>query len=115
MKKLLLTALLFLVPSAQSLQMMVWDRDLETKLGYGQTRSGRMEAELVENYTGPVVVLFSTDGEAEGPQYDGLKSRYEGTLDGGKLLLKVGNSSQSLGRFLDEYKLPTSVTFRRTK
>lgn len=127
MKKASLTllALMALTTPAQALKLIVWDRELQTKVAYGESIAGKFTVKFDKDYSGPVVALFSqTDDEKDRGTYAGLQSRYEGVLRGGQLLL--GESAQpgalsapanrsgragtlSLGKLLEPYKLAVSV------
>ena len=107
----LLTAL-FLSSPAAALQLIVWDRDLSTKLGDGESTGGRVTVRLATDYNGPVVVLFApTDDERARGTYAGLKSRYVGTLTNGQLNLFPEDraSAQSITKFLSGFKLSVNV------
>ncbi|MEW6421026.1 MAG: hypothetical protein AB1511_04765 [Deinococcota bacterium] len=103
---LVFLTLLTLASPAQALKLIVWDRELQTKLGYGETSGGRMTVQLVQDYSGPVVALFSReeDEKARG-LYLGLQSRYDGTLKTGLLTLEVQNTPVTLSKFLTSLKL----------
>ncbi|MFC4456288.1 hypothetical protein [Deinococcus sonorensis] len=90
--------------SAQALQVVIWDTQLQTKLGYGEVSGSRLNLQLVQDYTGPVVALFSRDAD-EKDMYPGLASRYDGTLKGGQLVL----NDLPISRFLSSYKLSVSL------
>lgn len=112
-----LLTLLALACPAGALKLIVWDRDLQTKLGYGESSGSQMTVQLVRDYSGPVVVLFSReeDEKARG-LYPTVKSRYDGTLRTGQLTLDVQNTSVTLARFLSGLKLnlvlqPTTQVF----
>ncbi|MFB9993843.1 hypothetical protein ACFFLM_17940 [Deinococcus oregonensis] len=113
--------LLALAAPAQGLKLIVWDRELQTKLGYGESSGSKFSVQMVGNYNGPVVVLFSqTDDEKDRGSFPGLQSRYDGTLKGGQLTLQASeqrlsaqsvtpngtpNTALTLARFLSAYKL----------
>lgn len=98
--------LLPLAAPAQALRLIVWDRELQTKLGYGETNGDKMVVQLVKDYSGPVVVLFSRDDDEKARAlYPTLKSRYDGTLKGGQLSLDTPNGSLTLARFLAGFRL----------
>lgn len=85
---LLLALLLTLASSAGALKMSIWDRDMQTTLGAGESNGTRFNVQLVKNYSGPVVVLFSqTDDEKRSGNYQGLQNRYDGVLKNGELTL----------------------------
>ncbi|PTA67522.1 hypothetical protein [Deinococcus arcticus] len=102
-----LLTLLTLTAPAGALQLIVWDREMNIKLGSGESSGGRMTVRLVDDYDGPVVVLFapSEDERARGA-FGGLKSRYTGTLNDGQLLLEGG---VSLARLLTPFKLSVGL------
>ncbi|WP_293911698.1 hypothetical protein [Deinococcus sp.] len=112
MKLPLLTLLLALLlhSGASALQVIVWDRDLQTKLGYGELSGGKLNVQLVPDYTGAVVVLFARDG-SEKNSYAGLQSRYDGVLRNGKLNLDTPDSADNVpfDRFLSTFKLGLSL------
>lgn len=100
-RTLTLLTLFALASPAQALKLIVWDRELQTPLGYGETSGNRMVVQLVKDYTGPVVVLFSREDEDKARGlYPALKSRYDGDLKGGQLTLDVPNGAVTLARFL---------------
>ena len=98
-----LLALLCLSLPAGALQLIVWDPQLQTKLGFGEVSGGRLNLQLVGEYSGPVVALFTRDA-AEKSSYPGLQPRYDGTLRGGQLSLNTPDSTP-ITRFLGGYKL----------
>ena len=100
---LTLAALLSLAP-AQAVQLVVWDTQLQTKLGFGGSVGGKLNLQLVTDYSGPVIALFSRD-DSEKNSYPGLMPRYSGQLKGGMLTLEDGGTSQTIGKFLAAYKL----------
>jgi hypothetical protein len=93
--------------SAQAVQLVVWDPQLQTKLGYGEVVGNKLNLQLVADYSGPVVALFSKDA-GDGPQYAALNSRYGGQLRSGTLTLEDGGTVLSLGKFLSAFKLTPS-------
>ncbi|GAA5533784.1 hypothetical protein [Deinococcus aluminii] len=98
--------LLALASPAQALKLIVWDRELQTKLGYGETSGGRMTVQLVQDYSGPVVALFSREEDEKARSlYPGLQSRYDGMLKAGQLTLDVQNTPVTLAKFLSGLKL----------
>ncbi|GMA15671.1 hypothetical protein E5F05_21010 [Deinococcus metallilatus] len=98
--------LLALASPAQALKLIVWDRELQTKLGYGETSGGRMTVQLVQDYSGPVVALFSREEDEKARSlYPSLQSRYDGTLKAGQLTLDVQNTPVTLAKFLSGLKL----------
>lgn len=98
---LALLTLLPLAAPAQAVRLIVWDRELQTKLGYGETTGEQMKVQLVKDYSGPVVVLFSReDEEKTRGLYPALKSRYDGDLKAGQLTLDTPNGPVTLARFL---------------
>ncbi|MEF2277070.1 hypothetical protein V3W47_02090 [Deinococcus sp. YIM 134068] len=103
---LALLALLTLAAPAGALKLIVWDRELQTKLGYGETTDKGMTVQLVKDYNGPVVALFSReDDEKAAGLFPSVQSRYDGFLRGGQLTLETPNGSLSLARFLNGLKL----------
>ena len=107
LKTLLLLAALTSAP-AQAVQLVVWDPQLQTKLGYGEVSGGKLTLQLVPDYSGPVVALFSRE-DSEKNSYLGLMPRYSGQLRGGTLTLEDGGSVLSLSRFLAAFKLTPSL------
>lgn len=100
-RALALMTLLALATPAQALKLIVWDRELQTKLGYGETSGDRMVVQLVRDYSGPVYVLFSRDDDEKAQGlYPSLKGRYDGALKGGQLTLDAPNGTVTLARFL---------------
>ena len=93
---------------AQAVRLVVWDPQLQTKLGYGEVSGGKLTLQLVPDYSGPVVALFSRD-EPEKNSYPGLMPRYSGQLRGGALSLEDGGSVLSLSKFLSGFKLTPSI------
>lgn len=94
---------------ARALTLTVWDRELQTKLGYGETVGGKLNLQLVGNYTGPVVVLFAqTESERARNAFPDLETRYDGLLKNGQLNL-LGDEPQNppvtLTKFLSGLKL----------
>lgn len=107
----LLTTLLLSSPAA-ALQLIVWDRDLSTKLGDGESSGGKVTVRLAGDYNGPVVVLFApTDEERSRGTFPGLKSRYVGTLVNGQLNLfpEERSAAQTITKFLTTFKLNVNV------
>ncbi|UBV42531.1 hypothetical protein LAJ19_13015 [Deinococcus taeanensis] len=107
-----LIATLTLSASAGALQLIVWDRDLSTKLGDGESAGGRVTVRLAGAYEGPVVVLFApSDEERARNAFPGLKSRYAGTLVNGQLSLlgEERAAPQSITKFLTGFRLTTNV------
>ncbi|MFC4640099.1 hypothetical protein [Deinococcus hohokamensis] len=106
-----LLTLLALATPAQGLQLIVWDREFQTKVGYGESSGGKFNVQLLSRYSGPVVVLFSqTDEERRRAAYPTLLSRYDGVLRGGQLTLQPpGNDDVTLTRFLAVYRLSVAV------
>lgn len=109
-----LLCLTALSPAAEALKVQVWDRELQTKVGDGETGGSKLTMQFVGDYDGPVVVLFAqTDEEKSRVLFPGLKSSYGGTLSKGQLTLQVpaapgeraANTSLTLGKFLAPFKL----------
>lgn len=128
MKKIALSLLVLTLAPAQALKLTVWDRDLSSKVGVGESSGTKFNVQLVRDYAGPVIVLFSqTDDEKRGGQFAGLLSRYDGLLKGGQLTLftpadpdkptersvalntaaspALAGSGLSLGKLLQPFKL----------
>ena len=112
MKLPFLTLLLALLlhSGASALQVIVWDRDLQTKLGYGELSGSKLSVQLVPDYTGAVVVLFARDG-SEKNSYAGLQPRYDGILRNGQLSLDTPESADNVpfAKFLSSFKLNLSL------
>lgn len=113
-----LLCLTALAPAAEALKVQVWDRDLQTKVGDGETTGSKLVMQFVGDYDGPVVVLFAqTDEEKSRVTFPGLKSSYNGSLSKGQLTLQVPgaagasapNTSLTLGKFLIPFKLTLSA------
>ncbi|WP_415789673.1 hypothetical protein [Deinococcus saxicola] len=113
-----LLCLTALAPAAEALKVQVWDRDLQTKVGDGQTSGSKLVMQFVGDYDGPVVVLFAqTDEEKSRVLFPGLKSSYNGSLSKGQLTLQVPgaagasapNTSLILSKFLIPFKLILSA------
>lgn len=107
LKMLAVLALLTLAP-AQAVQLVVWDTQLQTKLGYGEIVGGQLNLQLVTDYNGPVIALFSRD-DAEKNSYPGLMSRYSGTLRNGSLTIENEGIPVTIGKFLAPFKLTPSL------
>ncbi|GAA5438537.1 hypothetical protein ACFQDE_09780 [Deinococcus caeni] len=106
---LLLSALLLSTP-AHALKISVWDSELQTKLGDGESSGNQLRVRLVGDYNGPVVVLFApSDEERARNTFPGLKSRYSGVLRGGQLDLQAENGPQGIARFLTAFKLTVTL------
>ncbi|WP_291429868.1 hypothetical protein [Deinococcus sp.] len=106
---LMLCALLLCAPT-HALKISVWDSELQTPLGDGESSGGQLKVRLVGDYNGPVVVLFApSDEERDRKTFQALKSRYGGVLRGGTLDLQLENGQQSITRFLAAFKLTVSV------
>ncbi|MBB5378414.1 hypothetical protein HNQ07_003920 [Deinococcus metalli] len=111
---LLLLTLGTLAAPAGALKMSVWDRELQTKLGDGESVGSVFTAQLVGDYQGPVVILFalSDDEKAKGT-YGALKTRYDGVLEGRQLSIQAtsgaANTTQTLAKFLASYKLKLNL------
>ncbi|GGK40235.1 hypothetical protein GCM10008955_37490 [Deinococcus malanensis] len=103
--------LLVLASPAGALQFIVWDRDFQTKVGYGESSGGKFNVQLLPRYSGPVVVLFSqTDEERRRATFPTLLSRYDGFLRGGQLIIETpGNDDVTLSKFLATFRLSVSV------
>lgn len=127
MKRALLLCLLLLACPAQALKLVVWDNEMQTKVGAGESSGNKFNVQFVKDYSGPVKVIFSqsADERAKG-LFPGLQSSYDGLLRNGQLSLNTEpdaksrgavvqnaplggvlspNSAQSLGKFLQQYKL----------
>lgn len=115
---LVLLFLTALAPAAGALKVQVWDRELQTKVGDGESNGSKLVMQFVADYDGPVVVLFApSDDEKTRVAFPGLKSRYNGTLSDGKLTLQVPaasaertvNTDVTLAKFLAPFKLTLSA------
>lgn len=112
-----LLCLTALPPAAEALKVQVWDRELQTKVGDGETSGSKLVMQFVGDYDGPVVVLFAqTDEEKSRVTFPGLKSSYNGVLSKGQLTLQLpaagasaANTSLTLGKFLSPFKLTLSA------
>lgn len=107
----LLTLLTLSTPAA-ALQLIVWDRDLSTKLGDGESSGGKVTVRLAGDYSGPVVVLFAqSDEERARNAFPGLKSRYAGSLVNGQLniLAEDRGAAQSITKFLGAHRVTATV------
>ncbi|WP_051668337.1 hypothetical protein [Deinococcus frigens] len=113
-----LLCLTALAPTAGALKVQVWDRELQTKVGDGESSGSKLMMQFVGDYDGPVVVLFAqTDEEKSRATFPGLKSSYNGTLSKGLLTLQVpgtsgaspANTSLTLSKFLIPFKLTLSA------
>ncbi|ALW90200.1 hypothetical protein [Deinococcus actinosclerus] len=114
MRRFLITLLATLSASAPAaaLQLIVWDRDLSTKLGDGESSGGKVTVRLAGDYSGPVVVLFApSDEERARNAFPGLKSRYVGSLVNGQLniMAEERSAAQSITKFLSGYRLTATV------
>lgn len=129
MKRLLLPLLLLALASpAQALKLIVWDSEMQTKLGAGESSGNKFSLQLVRDYSGPVKVLFSQSADEKGRNaFSGLQSSYDGLLRNGQLSLlnadddkagsgvvlraaaSPGNGNVALGRFLQQYRLSLST------
>jgi hypothetical protein len=108
LKMLALLALLTTVP-AQALQLVVWDTQLQTKLGYGESSGNKLNVHLVSDYSGPVIALFSQDDD-DNDAYQALEDRYSGQLKSGVLTLEDDSGSLvSLSKFLAPFKLTPTI------
>lgn len=113
MKRLVLLTLLatsLLTGSAGALQAIVWDRDLQIKLGYGELSSNKLSMRVVGNFSGPVVVLFARD-DSEKNSFIGLQPRYDGFLKNGQLSVDLPDAAENVTftKFLSSYKLTASL------
>ena len=128
MMKRLLPLLLLLACPAHALKLVVWDNEMQTKLGAGESSGNRFNVQFVRDYSGPVRVIFSQSAdERSRGLFPGLQSSYDGLLKNGQLSLfpapdararaagattapgatqnMQAPDSQSLSRFLQQYKL----------
>lgn len=106
---LILSALLLFTP-AHALKISVWDNELQTKLGDGESSGNQLKLRLVGDYSGPVVVLFApSDEERARNTFPNLKSRYSGVLRGGQLDLQLDGGLQSVTRFLNSFRLSVTL------
>lgn len=93
---LILLSLLALAAPAQALKLIVWDSELQTKLGAGESSGNKFSVQLVKDYSGPVKVIFSqsADEKTKG-LFPGLQSSYDGTMKNGQLTLLTGTALTS--------------------
>ncbi len=128
MKRLLLPLLFFaLATPGQALKLIVWDSEMQTKLGAGESSGSKFNLQLVKDYSGPVKVIFSQSADEKSRNtFSSLQSSYDGLLKNGQLSLLTssdekaaaaagpvtGNGSLPLGKFLQQYKL--SLTTQTT-
>lgn len=136
---LTLLSLLAFASPAQALKLIVWDGELQTKLGAGESSGSKFSVQLVKDYSGPVKVIFSqsADEKSKG-QFNGLLNSYDGILKNGQLTLLVPDAegdrplakstlqvpingaaaapsssppqnNLTLNRFLQQFKLSVSV------
>lgn len=89
MKRLVLPLLLLALASpAQALKLIVWDSEMQTKLGAGESSGNRLSVQLVRDYSGPVKVIFSQSNDEKSKNaFAGLQSSYDGLLKNGQLSL----------------------------
>lgn len=129
---LTLLSLLILAAPAQALKVIVWDGELQTKLGAGESSGSKFSVQLVKDYSGPVKVLFSQSAEEKARgTFNGLLNSYDGTLKNGVLTLVVPDpeaktatqgstpattpapapapNNQTFSKFLQQFKLTVSV------
>lgn len=108
-RALLFVTALCLAAPAGALTLTVWDRELQTKLGYGETVGNKLNLQVVGNYAGPVVVLFAqSESERSRGTFPDLETRYDGVLRAGQLSLfgdDAPNAPLTLTRFLAGLKL----------
>lgn len=111
-RSLALLTLLALATPAQALKLIVWDPELQTVLGYGESSGGRITVQLLQDYAGPVKVLFSREEEEDEKArglYSGVQSGYNGTLKAGQLTLKAQGNDVTLTKFLSTVKLSVQL------
>jgi len=105
-RSLALLTLLALATPAQALKLIVWDPELQTVLGHGETSGGRLNVQLLQDYVGPVKLIFSRDEDEKARGlYSGIQSGYNGTLKAGQLTLKAQGNDVTLSKFLGTVKL----------
>ncbi len=105
MMKYFACLLILLSLNTQALQVIVWDRDLQTKLGYGVVSANKLNVQLVSDYSGPVVTLFARES-SEKNLYSDLQDRYDGVLKAGQLSLKDDKGQNvNLAKLLSGYKI----------
>lgn len=110
-RALALLALSGLGAPVSALDMMVWDRSLQTKLAYAESEGAVMRGKVISDAQGSVVILFSrSDVERGRAQYPGLRTRYEGEVRAGQVLVKLPGGLQTLEQFLASYKLKLQLS-----
>ena len=137
MKRLfpLLAVFTLLASPAGALKMSIWDREMQTTLGAGESSGSRFNVQLIKNFSGPVIVIFSqTEDEKKSNAFSGLQNRYDGVLKNGQLTLmpelpespdkpdakftptpgnQTSNSARSVGltltKLLQQFKLTVSL------
>lgn len=91
-----LVSFVLLASPAGALKMSIWDREMQTTLGAGESSGSRFNVQLIKNYSGPVIVIFSqSDEEKRSGLYTGLQNRYDGVLKNGQLTLMPDNLERS--------------------
>lgn len=102
----LLLGSLTLLPQAHGLEMMVWNKSMQSKLAYGKSESGRLRGEIVRGAEGAAVILFSTsEAEKRSGPLAGLELRHEGEIKNNQIFVKRGEKSLPLAEFLEPYKM----------
>lgn len=100
--------------TSQALKLTVWNPDLTTKVGAGETSGNRFPVFFVKDYNGPIVALFSqTDEEKKINSFSGLQNKYNGTLKNGQLMIYSDDKKEnevSISKFLSYYKLTVSMS-----
>lgn len=121
MKYTLSLFILLFGTTSQALKLVVWDTELQAKVGWGESQDGKFRVSFVAKYNGPVVMVFSqTAQEKKKHMFPDLKNKYEGVLKDSRLNIDVSAYSDdddsdendddktelvTLGKFLKKYKL----------
>lgn len=76
--------------SSQALTLIVWDTEMQTKVGWGKSQNDKFLLSVLPDYDGPVIAVFSpSDKEKANNSYSKLKNRYNGQLKKSKLSLEL--------------------------
>lgn len=103
--------LLTLASSAGALKMSIWDREMQTTLGVGESSGNKFNVQLVKSYNGPVVILFSqTDEEKRSGTFTSLQNRYDGILKNGQLTIMNADDGPASATTPDKGTTATSST-----
>lgn len=111
----LVAVLLTLASSAGALKMSIWDREMQTTLGVGESSGNKFNVQLIKSYSGPVVILFSqTDEEKRSGTYSALQNRYDGILKNGQLTVMNADDSPATVTTLDKTTVTSSTKLSST-